>query len=194
MLTFRLTGDFMYATIKGIVTSIKPSHIVLENQGIGYLILSPYPYQYHIGEEITCHVHHYIREDINALYGFDTYESKSLFLQLISVSGIGPKSALSILASPNIEETIYAIETGNVKFLTKFPGIGTKSAQQIILDLKGKLVNEEDTLFPTQEDDVTQALIALGYSKTEIKKIMKKINPDQTVEDMIKQALQLLIK
>lgn len=184
----------MYATITGKITSVKPSHIVIENQGIGYLVLSPYPYHYHIGEEVTCFVHHYIREDINALYGFDTYESKELFLQLISVSGIGPKSALSILASPNIDETIYAIDTGNVKYLTKFPGIGTKSAQQIILDLKGKLVSEEDTLFPTQEDDVTQALLALGYSKAEIKKTLKKINPDQTVEAMIKQALQLLIK
>ena len=193
-LIFRLLGDNMYATIKGIVSSIKPSHIVVENHGIGYLILSPYPYQYHIGQEVTCFIHHYVREDMNALYGFDTYESKELFLKLIGVSGIGPKSALSILASPNVDETMYAIETGNVKFLTKFPGIGTKSAQQIILDLKGKLVNEDDGLFPTQEDDVTQALLALGYSKAEIKKTLKKIDPDQSVENMIKKALQLLIK
>ncbi len=184
----------MYATIKGIVTSVKPSHIVIENNGIGYLVLSPYPYQYHMGDEVTCFIHHYIREDTNALYGFDTSESKDLFLKLIGVSGIGPKSALSILASPNVDETMYAIESGNVKFLTKFPGIGTKTAQQIILDLKGKLVSEEDTLFPAQEDDVTQALLALGYSKTEIRKTLKKINPDQSVEDMIKQALQTLIK
>ncbi len=193
-LTINFSGDHMYATIKGTVSSVKPSHIVIENNGIGYLILSPYPYQYHIGDEITCFVHHYIREDVDALYGFDTYDSKALFLKLIGVSGIGPKSALSILASPNVDETMYAIETGNIKFLTKFPGIGTKSAQQIILDLKGKLVNEEDGLIPAQEDDVTQALLALGYSKTEIRKTLKKINSDQSVEDMIKQALQLLIK
>ena len=184
----------MYATISGTVKSVRPSHIVLENQGIGYLILSPYPYNYHIGEERTCFIHHYVREDMNQLYGFDTYESKELFLKLLSVSGIGPKSALSILASPKIDETIYAIDTGNVKYLTQFPGIGTKSAQQIILDLKGKLVTEDESLFPTQEDDVSQALLALGYSKTEIKKILKKIDPDQSVEVMIKQALQLLIK
>lgn len=184
----------MYATIKGTVTSIKPNHIVIENQGIGYLVLSPYPYQYHIGDEVQCFTHHYVRDDINALYGFSTYESKELFLKLIGVSGIGPKSALSILASPNVDETMYAIESGNVKFLTKFPGIGKKSAQQIILDLKGKLVNEDDQLFPSQEDDATQALLALGYSKTEVRKTLKKIDPDQAVETIIKKALQLLIK
>ena len=184
----------MYATIKGVVTSVRPNHIVVENHGIGYLILSPYPFQYHVGEEVTCFVHHYIREDINALYGFDTYERKQLFLKLIGVSGIGPKSALSILASPNVDETMYAIESGDIKYLTKFPGIGTKTAQQIILDLKGKLVNEEDQQSPEQKDDVTEALLALGYSKTEIKKTLKKVDPDQSVEAMIKSALQLLIK
>lgn len=192
--TFSEVGNVMYASIRGNITSVKPNHIVIENNGIGYLVLSPYPYQYHIGEEVTCFIHHYVREDINSLYGFSTYQSKELFLKLISVSGIGPKSALSILASPNVDETMFAIESGNVKFLTKFPGIGMKTAQQIILDLKGKLVNEEDTLFPTQDDDVTQALLALGYSKNEIKKTLKKINSEQAVEDMIKQALQLLIK
>lgn len=184
----------MYAYIKGRVTAIKPTHIVVENNDIGYQILSPYPYQYHLEENVIVHTYHYVRDDADLLYGFESVEALDLFIQLISVSGIGPKSALSMLATNQIDETIMAIENADVKFLTKFPGIGSKSAQQIILDLKGKLVQDEDSLIPSSENDVTQALSALGYNKTEIRKVMKKVNIDQSVEDIIKQALQLLIK
>lgn len=184
----------MYAYILGTLTEIKPSYVVVENQGIGYLIISPNPYSYHINEEVKIYTHHYVREDINHLYGFKSLESKELFIRLIGVSGIGPKSALSILATEQIHETVLAIEEGNVKYLMKFPGIGLKSAQQIILDLKGKLVEAEDELIPTHKNDVEDALNALGYSKTEIRKIMKKLDHDQSVEIMIKQALQMLIK
>ncbi len=184
----------MYAYIKGQITAIKPTHIVLENHDIGYQILSPYPYQYHLKEIVTVYTYHYVREDMNLLYGFDSVEALDLFIKLISVSGIGPKSALSMLASNQVDETILAIEQADVKFLTKFPGIGSKSAQQIILDLKGKLVTEVDSLIPSAENDVTQALSALGYSKTEIRKVLKKVDLDKTVEEAIKDALQLLIK
>ena len=184
----------MYAYIEGKITDIKPSHITVDNQGIGYLIISPSPYNYHVGEEHRIYTHHYVREDINALYGFKNLESKDLFIKLISVSGIGPKSALSILATDQINDIILAIEEGNVKYLTKFPGIGVKSAQQIILDLKGKLIDIDDELVPTHRNDVEDALSALGYSRLEVKKVMKKIDADQSVEQMIKQALQLLIK
>ncbi len=184
----------MYAYIYGKLTEIKPSYIVIENHGIGYLIISPNPYSYHINDEVKIYTHHYVREDIDNLYGFISLESKELFIRLIGVSGIGPKSALSILATEQIHETILAIEEGNVKYLMKFPGIGLKSAQQIILDLKGKLVEDEDELIPTAKNDVEDALNALGYSKTEIRKVMKKLDHDQAVEVMIKQALQMLIK
>ena len=187
-------SEVVYAYIEGIITEIKPSYVVIENQGVGYLIISPNPYSYHIGEQLRMYTHHYVREDINHLYGFRFLESKELFIRLIGVSGIGPKSALSLLATDQINDIILAIEEGNVKYLTKFPGIGTKSAQQIILDLKGKLIESDDELLPTHKNDVTDALSALGYSNIEIKKVMKKINQDQPVEQMIKQALQLLIK
>jgi Holliday junction DNA helicase RuvA len=184
----------MYAYIEGSITEIKPSYVVIENQGVGYLIVSPNPYSYHINERVRIYTHHYVREDINNLYGFKSLESKELFIKLISVSGIGPKSALSLLASDQINDIILAIEESNVKYLTKFPGIGIKSAQQIILDLKGKLIEPEDELIPTHKNDVVDALSALGYSSVEIKKVMKKIDQDQPVEAMIKNALQLLIK
>lgn len=184
----------MYAYIEGIIKEIKPSYVVIENHGIGYLIISPNPYSYHMGEEIRIYTHHYVREDLDNLYGFKSLESKELFIKLISVSGIGPKSALSLLASDQINDIILAIEESNVKFLTKFPGIGQKSAQQIILDLKGKLIEDEDELIPTHKNDTVDALSALGYSNVEIKKVMKKIDQDQPVQEMIKQALQLLMK
>ncbi|PKK97024.1 MAG: Holliday junction branch migration protein RuvA [Tenericutes bacterium HGW-Tenericutes-3] len=184
----------MYAYIFGKLTEIKPSYIVVENHGVGYLIISPNPYSYHINEEVKIYTHHYVREDLDNLYGFSSLESKELFIRLIGVSGIGPKSALSILATDQIQETILAIEEGNVKYLMKFPGIGLKSAQQIILDLKGKLIQDEDELIPTSKNDVEDALGALGYSKTEVRKVMKKLDHDQAVEVMIKQALQMLMK
>ncbi|MFA5560471.1 MAG: Holliday junction branch migration protein RuvA [Acholeplasmataceae bacterium] len=184
----------MYGYIQGKIKSIKPSYIILENNGIGYQIIAPNPYVYHYDEEVTVQTYLHVREDVHALYGFRTAESKDLFLRLLGVSGIGPKSALSLLATDAISDIIVAIEEGNVKFLTRFPGIGVKSAQQIILDLKGKLVDADDELVPTMQNDVADALGALGYSKTEIKKVMKKIKPDQPVELMIKEALQYLLK
>jgi Holliday junction DNA helicase RuvA len=184
----------MFAYVKGVVTLIKPSYIVVDVLGVGYQILTPNSYHYKLEDDVLVYTHHYVREDINVLYGFPSLDSKDLFVKLISVSGIGPKSALSILASDQIDDIIMAIEASDVKFLTKFPGIGPKSAQQIILDLKGKLVIDELELIPNQESDVSQALTALGYSKTEIKKVLKKINPDQSVEIMIKEALKLLMK
>ena len=184
----------MYAWIEGTIKEIKPSYLVIENQGIGYLIISPNPYNYHIGDQTKIYTHHYVREDIDNLYGFSSLESKELFIRLIGVSGIGPKSALSILATDAITDIVIAIEEGNAKYLTKFPGIGLKSAQQIILDLKGKLVESDDELIPTHKNDVEDALSALGYSKVEVRKVMKKIDQDQPVEKMIKQALQLLLK
>jgi holliday junction DNA helicase RuvA len=184
----------MFAFIEGIVEEVRPSHLIVENQGIGYLIISPNPYSYRIGETVKIYTHHYVREDLDNLYGFRSRESKDLFIRLIGVSGIGPKSALSILATDAINDIIMAIEEGNIKYLTKFPGIGTKSAQQIILDLKGKLVDDDTELLPSGSSDVEAALSALGYSKVEIKKVMKKIDQGQPVEVMIKSALQMLIK
>ena len=186
----------MYAYIKGIVTKIKPSAVVVESQGIGYLLLSPTPYSYHLGDEVTLYTYLHVREDIFALYGFKDEETLQLFEKLISVSGIGPKSALSIVAFESTQLIVDAIENGDVKYLTKFPGVGTKSAQQIILDLKGKLVEEEESLqlIPDHQKDVVAALSALGYNKQEIKKALKHINIDQPVDQALKDALAYLLK
>ncbi|MCU0105045.1 Holliday junction branch migration protein RuvA [Acholeplasma vituli] len=184
----------MYAYIVGTITEIEPTNVVVDNQGVGYLIIAPNPYIYTLGESVKMYVHHHVREDQDTLYGFDTKEARRLFQDLISVSGIGPKSALSILASGKPEQIEYAIENQDVKFLTKFPGIGPKSAQQIILDLKGKLDKKALEINVNQKDEVQEALIALGYSPSELRKVLSKLDPALSIEKRIKQALQMMIK
>ena len=184
----------MYAYIIGTIAEIEPTNVVLDNQGVGYLIVAPNPYIFKKGETVKMYLHHHVREDQDTLYGFDTKEARNLFEDLISVSGIGPKSALSILASGKPDQIEYAIENQDVKFLTKFPGIGPKSAQQIILDLKGKLDKKALEIHTNHKDEVQEALMALGYSASELRKVISKLDPALSTEKRIKQALQLLIK
>lgn len=184
----------MYAYVMGMISEIEPTHVVVDNQGVGFLIVTPNPYIYHVGESVKMFVHHHVREDQDTLYGFDSKEARHLFQDLISVSGIGPKSALSILASGKPDQIEYAIENQDVKFLTKFPGIGPKSAQQIILDLKGKLDKKALEVGIYQKDEVQEALMALGYSTAELRKVLSKLDPTLSTEKRIKQALQMMIK
>ena len=185
----------MYGYIKGIVTKVTPKNIIVENNGIGYLIIVPNPYIYHLADECMVYLHQYVKEDILDLYGFSSYEEKDLFLKLISVSGIGPKSALSILASGSINGIINAIEEGNAAYLKRFPGIGAKASQQIILDLKGKISFEDTFGIPTTKmSDVADALLALGYNKKEISKIEPKLDMTLDEGELVKQALKLLVK
>lgn len=183
----------MYSYLTGIITKIRPNYIVLEVNDIGYELIVSNPYSYKQGDKVTIYVVQRVREPDMFLYGFKSEEIKDLFLKLINVTGIGPKSALSILATDNIDDVIMAIEDGNAKYLTKFPGIGMKSSQQIILDLKGKLVIEETGNNPIL-NDVSEALHSLGYSKNEVKKVLAKITPNEKVDVMIKEALALLLK
>lgn len=183
----------MYGYIKGVITQLEPTYVIVENNGIGYLIITPNSYQYKKDNEVTVYTHHYVRDDINNLYGFQSLEQKELFIKLISVSGIGPKSALSILATGESDKIMYAIEREDVNYLKQFPGIGPKSAQQIILDLKGKLV-KDIVLLTDSTLEAKEALSALGYSQREINRVLKKVNPDSSIEEIVKEALAFLIK
>ncbi|MDE7264402.1 MAG: Holliday junction branch migration protein RuvA [Anaeroplasmataceae bacterium] len=185
----------MYGYIKGVVTRITPKNIIIENQGIGYLLIVSNPYNFSLNKEYKAYVYQYVREDIIDLYGFISEEEKDLFLKLISVSGIGPKSALSILATGTVSEIVKAIEARNDAYLRKFPGIGAKASQQIILDLQGKLnLDAEMMVKNTKLEDVEQALLALGYNKKEIAKVLPKL--DQSLDEgaLVKQALKTLVK
>ena len=196
----------MYAYIKGKISQLYPTHIVVENNGIGYEIQTPnsYRFQSQLEEEAQVFTQLIVREDAHLLYGFIDLEEKDMFLNLIKVTGIGPKSALAILAASTPNEVKIAIEYENDAYLTKFPGIGKKTARQIILDLKGKLtITEESELFAQADEsknDVLEeavlALEALGYSKREITKVKKSLEKEtfDTVDACVKRALALLIQ
>lgn len=196
----------MYAYIKGKISQLYPTHIVVENNGIGYEIQTPnsYRFQSQLEEEAQVFTQLIVREDAHLLYGFIDLEGKDMFLNLIKVTGIGPKSALAILAASTPNEVKIAIENENEAYLTKFPGIGKKTARQIILDLKGKLtITEESELFAQADEsknDVLEeavlALEALGYSKREITKVKKSLEKEtfDTVDACVKRALALLIQ
>lgn len=185
----------MYSYINGVVTKVTPKNIILENNGIGYLLIVSNPYNFSLNKECKVYVHQYVREDLIDLYGFISEEEKELFLKLISVSGIGPKSALSILASGTVNEVVKAIESRNDAYLRKFPGIGTKASQQIILDLQGKIdLTEKIVVNNTKLEDVEEALLALGYAKKDISKVVKKLDMSLDEAALVKQALLLLMK
>ena len=187
----------MYDYIKGIITELKNNAIILENNGIGYLVYVSNPYSFEIGTEHKVYVYQQVQEDDLLLYGFKTREEKELFLKLISVKGLGCKMALPILAVGSPTGIMDAIERENVLYLKKFPKIGDKLAKQIILDLKGKLefigvgISEDEI---TQENELREVLIGLGYKEKEIKPVLARVDTSLTIEDQVKDALKLLLK
>ncbi|MGH2318241.1 Holliday junction branch migration protein RuvA [Planococcus sp. SE5232] len=196
----------MYDYIKGKVTRITPEYLVIEQQGIGWQIFAPNPYSFG-SDELQVFLHHHVREDAQLLFGFPTLEQRELFRKLISVSGIGPKGALAILASGQPQHVIEAIEREDESYLVKFPGVGKKTARQMILDLKGKLTEffgdpfdpeETNTLLSNDQGELEEAMLALGalgYSEREITKVKPQLRDlDLDTEGFMKKALQLLLK
>ena len=182
----------MYGYIKGFVKDIESDYIVLDNNGVGFLIYTASPYSFEIDKEYTVYLYQNVREDEISLYGFKSMDEKKLFLKLIGVKGLGCKMALPMLATGNPSGIIDAIERENIIYLKKFPKIGDKVARQIILDLKGKLVsNNTNTVNNTE---LIEALKALGYKVNDINKILSKIDSSKTLEAQIKDALKLLLK
>lgn len=183
----------MYSYIKGIVTMIEPSYVVIENNGIGYMVYVANPYSYKINEEVLIYLYQQIREEENTLYGFKNKEDKDLFLKLISVKGLGCKMALPMLSGDNKDSIYDAIESGNINYLKKFPKIGDKVARQIILDLKGKLAVDAKEV-KQDYTELTETLKSLGYKPADIKKILPNIDASKTLESQVKEALKLLLK
>ncbi|MDW0118086.1 Holliday junction branch migration protein RuvA [Sporosarcina thermotolerans] len=199
----------MYDYIKGIVTRVTPEYITLEQGGVGWQIMTPNPYAFHRTEEIQqVFTYLHVREDMQWLLGFKSLEQRELFKKLITVSGIGPKGALAILASGIPSQVIGAIEREDETFLVKFPGVGKKTARQMILDLKGKLgdlfseiemPDTEATLLSMAENDALEeailALQALGYSQRELTKVRTEMQKEELdTEGYMKLALRLLLK
>lgn len=197
----------MYEYLIGVVTVVKPTYLVLEVNGVGYKLLVGNPYAYQVKQTTTIYVEQVIRDTEQVLYGFSDESEKNLFDQLTSVSGIGPKSALAILAANDRTGLTLAIANGNVKFLTKFPGVGKKTAQQIILDLKDKItVADENVLFTgtVEQPDLVElspafadgmaALAALGYSNKDLDKIKTKLKAETLngPDEYVREGLKLL--
>lgn len=197
----------MFEYLNGKLVKISPTNIVVDLGGVGYLVsvANPYAWSSLLQTEVKIFVHQVIREDAHALYGFVNEAEKLLFLRLISVSGIGPKSALAIIAASDNEGLINAIDNSDIKYLTKFPGVGKKTAMQMVLDLAGKFEANEAVGLSLLDNDSTgnlaleeamEALQALGYKATELKKIEKKLAQEgvMTSEAYIKAALKLMMK
>lgn len=204
----------MYDFIKGTVDYVGPEYIVVENNGIGYQIVTPNPFSYSskVQQMVQVFIYHHVREDAESLFGFSTRIEKALFTKLLNVTGIGPKGALAVLGSGQVDQVVQAIENEDEAFLVKFPGVGKKTARQMILDLKGKLENVVPDYFPNLFNDGSSsagkatgfnealeeaalALKALGYSDKEIQKVAKKLDDEEmSTEQYIKKALQLMLK
>lgn len=199
----------MYAYIKGELTEIHTDHIVLEAGGIGYQIFIPGQTLQSLpplGEEMKVYTYLYIREDAMILYGFLTRDDLELFRKLISVSGIGPKGGLSILSALDADDLRFAILSGDAKAIAKAPGIGAKTAQRVILELKDKMSLEDAfekkaehvkgaaSAEPSVKQDAVMALTALGYSSTESLKAVSavQITENMDVEEVLKAALKHL--
>jgi len=200
----------VYEYFLGQITDVTPSFVVIEVAGIGYKVLTANPYRYQVGADaVKMYIHQAVSDNGMSLFGFFDADEKALFEKLLNVSGIGPKSALAILANNDHAGLIQAINQGNATYLTSFPGVGKKTAQQIVLDLKDKLndlnvdvTGQTELAMPDDPAegalaDALAALEALGYSAREIKRITKKLEAfSQTksvnTNDLLSEGLRLL--
>lgn len=189
----------MYAFISGKIHSVKLDEIIVNNHGIGYRIHMANTANLKKDDEVFVYVYEQILEDAHTLYGFINEDEYDLFTQLIKVKGVGCRIANQALAGANASDIVMAIENGDVAFMKKLQGIGAKTAQQIILDLKGKLVHVDDTKASKINPNLTeveQALKSLGYKASEINPIIKQLPVDgeKSVDQLIKLALSLMLK
>ncbi len=199
----------MYEYIKGKYIGINKDYIIVENSGIGYKIFTSGATMSSIpeaGDYITLYIEQIVREDFIGLYGFESKEELEMFKLLLTVGGVGPKAALSLLSISRVNNLKYAILTGDEKHICRGVGIGKKTAARIILELSDKLKPDElladDQIFDGGDNnknvmalsEALSALLALGYSEKEADVVLKKVdNKDDSVENIIKSALKALM-
>ncbi|MCM8900118.1 Holliday junction branch migration protein RuvA [Caldicoprobacter algeriensis] len=196
----------MFAYLNGTLVEVGPQHVVLDVQGIGFHIIVPSSVASKLpsrGNEVRLYVHLNVRQDSMELYGFLNREDKLLFEKLISVSGIGPKAAISMLSALSSTQLALAIATGDVKALSAAPGIGKKTAQRVILELREKIDREVVESSPMVDDEVVaaqgiekealQALMALGYQAVEAQRAVDMVKSQaQDTATLVKLALKAL--
>lgn len=191
----------MIGRIKGYLVEKTPPFILLDAQGVGYEIEVPMTTFFNlpeVGSEITLLTHLVVREDAHLLFGFATPTERQMFRQLIKINGIGAKVALSILSSIESNELANAIKTDDTNILIKIPGIGKKTAERLVLELKDKLkdldVTKSSKILVTNIDDIENALISLGYSNRDAAIAIKSLPDSISINDGIRQALKSLAK
>lgn len=192
----------MIGSIRGRLLEKNPPQILVETNGVGYEIDVPMSTLYNlpdIGAEVFLYTHYVVREDAELLFGFSTKAERSLFRLLIRISGIGPKIALSILSGISASILAQAVSQAEPGLLTRIPGVGKKTAERIVLELKGKIdivVGSADSQTPTSgaKADIISALVSLGYSEREALQAVKGLAADVTVNDGIREALKALSK
>jgi holliday junction DNA helicase RuvA len=181
----------MIGSIRGIVLEVMPPVVLVEVQGIGYRVTVSFATLGGLrkGEEAFLYTHDVVREDARELYGFPGMEDLQLFERMLAVSGVGPKVALAVLSSGSATAVKRAIMNGDLSLLTSVPGVGTKIAQKIILELKGQLV--EPDVASSEDREVIEALVSLGYSMAQAKEALKGIAPEITdVSERVREALR----
>ena len=198
----------MYEYIKGEFKGMHKDYIVIENNGIGYKIFtsgSTLSHMPRIDEVTLIFIEQIVRQDFMGLYGFITKEELEMFKLLLTINGVGSKAALSLLSISTAKGLKYAVFTEDEKTLIRAPGIGKKTAQRIILELKDKIKiedveiegikgdNAEDKLFKNIQEEVVEALLSLGYTKREVESALKSLKPSDSVETMIKDCLKYLM-
>ena len=192
----------MIGSIRGRLLEKNPPQILVETNGVGYEIDVPMSTLYNlpdIGAEVFLYTHYVVREDAELLFGFSTKAERSLFRLLIRISGIGPKIALSILSGISASILAQAVSQAEPGLLTRIPGVGKKTAERIVLELKGKIdtvVGSADSQTPTSgaKADIISALVSLGYSEREALQAVKGLAADVTVNEGFGDALKALSK
>jgi len=183
--------------LAGKLLSKNPPQVLLEVAGVGYEVEVPMSTFYSLpatGESVTLLTHLVVREDAHVLYGFATVEERSAFRQLIKISGVGARTALSVLSGLSVAELGSAVAMQDAARLTKVPGIGKKTAERLLLELKGKITEGAAKPAAGTAGDVVNALVGLGYSEKEALAAVKGLAPGLPVADGIRQALRALAK
>jgi Holliday junction DNA helicase RuvA len=189
----------MIATLKGKITEKTLDKIIIECGGVGYGTYVPFEDfgALEEGQEVKLFIYEHIRENAHDLFGFKNVQSKLLFEQLLSVNGVGPRMALSILSIASLQNVRQAIATGDVKFISQAVGVGKRVAERVVVDLKDKvgLTPTDDaidflTTVANPNDEALQALVALGFSVQDASAALKKVDKKLPTEERVKQALK----
>lgn len=190
----------MISLLQGTIASHRPDHVVVLVGGVGFKVAVPINIVASVGNNITLHTTMIVREDLIALYGFDTPEEREVFERLITVSGVGPRTAIAAIGTLGIDRLRTAVSAGQVEVLIRVPGLGRKTSEKIILELRDKLKGG-DGLIPAgplsdANRDLLDALTGLGYSASEAQGALNSIpaNTDETFEDRLRLALQYFMR